>query len=101
MDIAVASAGVSVVLDDTGTKFVKARISLGAVGPTPLLVSDAAQALVGREVSPEAIEAAAAMARMAAKPITDMRGSAEQRKHLSGVLTRRALEIAIERARKV
>ncbi len=99
MDIAVASAGVVVVLDEDKMRFVGARIALGAVAPTPLFVPEAGAALAGQPVSDEAIEAAAQAAQATARPITDMRGSAEQRKHLSYVMTKRALLKAIERAR--
>jgi carbon-monoxide dehydrogenase medium subunit len=99
MDIAVVSAGVSVQLDAAKTTFVAARIALGAVAPTPLFVPEAGAALVGKPVGVAAIAAAAEAAKAAARPISDMRGSAEQRKHLSAVMTTRALEIAVERAR--
>lgn len=99
MDIAVVGAGASVVLDKAGKTIVSARIALGAVAPTPLYVAEAGAALAGREVSEAAVLQAAESARAAARPITDMRGSAAQRKHLSAVLVRRALEKAIERAR--
>lgn len=99
MDIAVVGCGASVVLGESRGKFVAARVALGAVAPIPLFVSEAGQALVGKEVSDAAIEEAANLAKAAAKPITDMRGSAEQRKHLSAVLTKRALQKAIERAK--
>lgn len=99
MDIAVVGAGASVQLDESRTKFVSARIALGAVAPTPLYVADAGAALVGQPVNAESIATAAKLAQDAAKPITDMRGTAEYRKHMAGVLTRRALEKAIERAK--
>lgn len=99
MDIAVVGAGVSVELDASKTKFVGARIAIGAVAPTPLLVAEAGAALAGQAVSDSAINQAAELAKAAARPISDMRGSAEQRKHLTAVMTRRALEIAIARAR--
>jgi CO/xanthine dehydrogenase FAD-binding subunit len=99
MDIAVTSAGVWVQLDDSKTRFVSARISLGAVAPTPLLVAEAGAALAGQPVEKAVIDRAADLAKAAAKPISDMRGSADQRKHLSAVMTRRALEIAIQRAK--
>ncbi len=99
MDIAVTSAGAVVVLDGDKMRFVGARVALGAVAPTPLFVPEAGAALAGQPVSDEAIEAAARAAQAAARPITDMRGSAEQRKHLSYVMTKRALLKAIERAR--
>jgi CO/xanthine dehydrogenase FAD-binding subunit len=100
MDIAVVSAGVSVQLDANGRNFVSARIALGAVAPTPLYVPEAGAALAGQPVGDAAIERAAELAKAAAKPISDMRGSAAQRKHLSAVMTRRALEIAVARARQ-
>lgn len=99
MDIAVVGAGASVVLSDDRRRLVGARIALGAVAPTPLLIREAEQALAGREPTEEAIAAAAAMAQAAARPIADVRGTAEFRRHLVGVLTRRALRGAIERAR--
>lgn len=99
MDIAVTSAGVSVTLDDDKQTIVKARIAIGAVAPTPLFVAEAGAALVGKAATAEVIEEAAQLAKAAAKPITDMRGTAEHRKHLAYVLTKRALEKAIERAK--
>ena len=98
MDIAVAGAGVSVQLSN-GTVS-SARVALAAVAPTPLLVEEAAAALEGVEPSAENIQAAAEAAREAAKPITDMRGTIEFRKHLCEVLTRRALTTAVERAKE-
>ncbi|MGE5597344.1 MAG: FAD binding domain-containing protein [Hyphomicrobiales bacterium] len=99
MDIAVANAAANVTLSADGNTITAARIAVGAVAPTPLLVSAAADALVGKAPSDEAINAAAAAARAAATPITDMRGSADQRRHLAGVLTARVVRKAIERAR--
>jgi CO/xanthine dehydrogenase FAD-binding subunit len=99
MDIAVAGAGVSVTLDEKGSIFLSARIALAAVAPVPLLVPEAGEWLVGRPVKPENLKAAAHIAQEAARPIDDMRGTAEQRKRLSYVLTRRALEKAAARAR--
>ncbi len=98
MDIAVVGAGASVVLNASGTSFESARIALGAVAPTPLLVSEAGAALAGRAVSEEAIAEAAQVAQAAARPIDDMRGTVAQRRHLAAVLTRRALRKAVERA---
>lgn len=99
MDIAVVGAGVALQLDEGRSKVVAARIALGAVAPTPLYVPEAGAALAGKAISEETIDAAAKAAQAAAKPITDMRGTAEYRKHLSAVLTRRTLAKAIERAR--
>jgi carbon-monoxide dehydrogenase medium subunit len=99
MDIAVAGAGVSVNLSDDGSTIQSARVSLASVAPTPLFVREAGDALAGQAVSDEAIRTASNLARDAAVPITDMRGTIEFRKHLCEVLTRRALNTAIERAR--
>ena len=98
MDIAVVGAGASVVLDDDKTHFVSARIALGAVAPTPLLASAAGAFLSGKSVTRENVKEAARMAQAIAKPITDLRGTAEHRKHLVAVLVERALDKAIERA---
>ena len=99
MDIAVVGAGVSVTLDAAKQTITSARIALAAVAPTPLFAEQASALLAGREVSDEAIDAAAEAAQAIARPISDMRGTAEQRTHLVGVLTRRALNGAIQRVR--
>jgi CO/xanthine dehydrogenase FAD-binding subunit len=99
MDIAVVGVGVSVTLDASGQKFAAARIALGAVAPTPIFAADASAALVGQPVSDETIQKAASIAKGTAKPITDMRGTAEYRVHLVGVLVERAVKFAVARAR--
>lgn len=99
MDIAVVGVGSAVVLSENRSAITAARVSLGAVAPTPLLVEEAAAALVGQPISDTTMAAAAAAASAAARPITDMRGTIEQRRHLAGVLTRRTLQGAIARAR--
>jgi carbon-monoxide dehydrogenase medium subunit len=99
MDIAVVNAAANITLSADGSKFESARIAIGAVAPTPLFVKAAGDALVGQPVSAETIAKAADAARAAAKPITDMRGSAGQRRHLAGVLTQRVINKAVERAR--
>ena len=97
MDIAVVGAGVSVVLDNGSVK--SARVALAAVAPTPLLVKQAGAALVGKPASDATVSEAGELAKAAAKPINDMRGTIEYRKHLCDVLTRRALDAAITRAK--
>jgi len=98
MDIAVVGAGVSIVLDDDKKHFVSARIALGAVAPTPLFASSAGDFLAGQDLTRTNIKEAARMAQAIARPITDLRGTAEHRKHLCAVLVERALDKAIERA---
>ncbi|MFQ5660656.1 MAG: FAD binding domain-containing protein [Gammaproteobacteria bacterium] len=100
MDIAIANAAASVVLNDSGDQFISARIAIGAVAPTPLLVKEAGDFLAGQPVSDAVIHRAAMIARDAARPINDMRGTTEQRRHLVEVLTARALRGAVERARE-
>ncbi|MEE8046231.1 MAG: xanthine dehydrogenase family protein subunit M [Dehalococcoidia bacterium] len=99
MDIAVAGVGVYVILDDSGQNFVSARIALASVGPTPILASEAGDSLAGKPVNDESIAAAAVLARDAATPITDMRGTIEQRRTLVEVLTGRMINKAVERAK--
>jgi len=98
MDIAVAGAGVEVVLENG--KFRSVRIALAAVAPTPLFLREAGEALAGSPVNDASIARAAEIARKSARPITDMRGTADYRSHLCAVLTRRAIETAVQRARE-
>ncbi len=99
MDIAIAGVGASVVLDAAKQTFVSARIALASVGPTPIFAREAGALLAGKPVNEDSIQLAADSAQAVAKPITDMRGTIEQRKHLVKVLTARALRGAIERAK--
>ena len=101
MDIAVVGAGASVQLDENRNNFVSARVSLGAVAPKPLYIAEAGAALAGKPVNAANIEEAAKIAQAAATPITDMRGTAEYRTHLSAVMARLAIEKAVERARGI
>ena len=96
MDIAVAGAGVSITVDESGI-CTAARIAIGAVAPTALLVDAAVKAVVGSQLDQAAIDGAVAAVRAAATPISDKRGTAEYRTHVVGVLVSRA--IAKARAR--
>lgn len=96
MDIAVAGAGVSLTLDESGVCSA-ARVAIGAVGPRAILVSDAGQALIGTTLDEPALQAAAAAASAAASPISDKRGTVEYRRKVVGVLVRRAAAIAKSR----
>jgi len=98
MDIAVVGCGVNLTLDAKG-KCTAARVSLGAVAPTVLLVDKAAKALIGTTVDDAALEKLAAACSAAAKPIDDKRGTVEFRKRIAGVLAKRAAKIALERAK--
>lgn len=98
MDIAVAGAAVRVTLDASGT-CTAARVAIGAVAPTALLVPEAANALVGSRLDEAALTRAAAAASAAARPIDDKRGTAAYRRTVAGVLVKRAAKIAASRVK--
>lgn len=97
LDIAVVGVASQVWLADGVCA--RARVALAAVAPTPVRATAAEQALEGQPLTAEAIERAAGLAVEAARPISDQRGSADFRRHLVRVLTRRTLARALERAR--
>ena len=97
MDIAVVGLGVSLTLKDGVCA--AARVGLGAVAPTVLLVEPAAKALVGSRLDDAALEAAAAACRAACRPIDDKRGTIAYRIKTAGVLLKRTAKIAAERAK--
>lgn len=97
MDIAVVSAGVSLALDTKG-HVKSARVALGAVAPTVLLVKQAAKAIVGTKLDEDTLEKLADACASACDPINDKRGTIAFRKKVSGVLAKRAALIAFERA---
>lgn len=99
MDIAVVGVASFVVLDEAGACR-DVRIVLGAVAPTPLRARGAEELLRGRALSDVAIEEAARRASEEAKPISDIRASAEYRRHLVSVLTRRTLRRALADVQK-
>lgn len=98
MDIAVVGAGAWVRLDASGKKIDAARVALGAVAPTPLFAAVASSFLSGKPATEETFKQAGELAKKIAQPISDMRGPAEYRVHLVGVLVVRALTKAVERA---
>ncbi len=98
MDIAVVGAGVCLTIDDKGT-CTAARVALGAVAPTQVLVEDGAAALIGTTVDSAALDKLAAAARAACNPIDDKRGTVDYRKKVAGVLAMRAAQQALERAK--
>jgi xanthine dehydrogenase FAD-binding subunit len=100
MDISVAGAAAWVQIDDAGDRFVTGRVALAAVAPTPLAVPAVESVLAKQPVNDGTLVAAAVIAQEAARPITDMRGTVEYRRQIVGVLVRRALEVAVERARQ-
>ena len=97
MDIAVVGVAVNVALDASGV-CKDARIVLGAVAPTAILVPEAAAILVGSRLDGDALRRLDAAARRACKPIDDKRGTVEFRTRVAGVLARRAAGLAFQRA---
>ena len=99
MDIAVVGAGVSVTLGDDGN-IAAARVALGAVAARPLLVQEAADAIIGSSLDDAALERLDAAAQAACQPINDKRGTIEFRTKVAGVMARRTAAIALDRARQ-
>jgi len=97
MDIAVVSAGVCLKLGKSGV-IKSARVALGAVASTVLLVDAAAEAIIGTTLDDAALRALASACEAACKPIDDKRGTIEFRTEVAGVLARRAAAIAYQRA---
>lgn len=97
MDIAVVNAAAYLTFE--GDVVTEARLALGAVAPTPLSIDDVARALVGTRLEDTAIEGASQAAAEASRPISDMRGTESQRRHLAGVLIGRVIRKAAARAR--
>ncbi len=97
MDIAVVSAGINLVLDAKGV-IKDARVALGAVAATVMLVPAAAKALIGSKLDAAALDKLAAACSAACRPIDDKRGTIEFRTKVAGVLARRAAQLAYTRA---
>ncbi|MFM8745698.1 MAG: FAD binding domain-containing protein [Aestuariivirga sp.] len=97
MDIAVVSAGVNVTIDAKGV-ITEARVALGAVAPTVLLVAAAAKAIIGTKLDDAALEKLGEAASAACRPIDDKRGTVEFRVKVAAVLAKRAAKIAYKRA---
>jgi len=100
MDIAVVGCGVCVTLDAKGV-CTAAKVSLGAVAPTPLVVQGAADALIGHTLDDATLAKLDSAAQAVCKPINDKRGTIEYRTKVAGVLARRAAAIAFQRAQGI
>jgi CO/xanthine dehydrogenase FAD-binding subunit len=98
MDIAVVGVGVSLTLDEGGT-CTAARLALGAVAETVILVPEAAAILIGSTLDTTRMDELARAASDACRPVDDKRGTIEFRTKVAGVLARRVTELAFERAR--
>src|SRR3954452_21744604 len=99
MDIAVVGCGVSLTMKNGICT--AARVGLGAVAPTPLLVEAAAKALIGSKLDDAALNAAAAACSAACRPIDDKRGTITYRTKVAGVLLKRTTAIAAQRAKGI
>lgn len=100
MDIAVVGVGAWLRLDASGKNVADARLGIAAVAPTPLAATQAAHWLIGKPATVESFSEAGRLGRTIATPISDMRGPAEYRLHLIGVIAQRALSEAAERAKQ-
>src|SRR5262249_49837706 len=96
-DWAVTAAGASLPLD--GAAIAAARIGLTAVNPDPAALAELSAALVGRPATDETFAEAGRLAAAACDPVTDVRGTAEYKRHLASELTIRTLRTAAERVR--
>jgi len=99
MDIAVVGVAAWVQLDPRRRQIVDARLALGAVGPTPIVAERAARGVIGLPADQDACLRAEALVVEEVRPISDVRGTEAQRRYISGVLARRALWGAIQRAK--
>lgn len=97
MDIAVVGVGINLSLDKSG-KCDFARVALGAVAPTALLVQQAANTLIGTLVDETALTNLSTAVMQACRPIDDKRGTAEYRTKVAGVLAKRTALVALNRA---
>jgi len=98
LEISLVNVAAFISLDGPGGSIEKARIVLGSVGPTPIRAKSAEEVLRGQSPSDALLARAAEAASADAQPIDDFRGSAEYRRDMVGVLTRRALTAALDRA---
>ena len=95
VDLAFASLAVQLRLGADGETCEEVRIAAGAVAPTPVRLSKVEALLVGERITPGLLHRAYELARDEVRPITDLRATADHRRHISGVLCRRAVERAL------
>jgi CO/xanthine dehydrogenase FAD-binding subunit len=95
-DIAIANAAALVVMERKRCR--KCRIAAGAVAPVPLRLKKVEVLLEGNEVDAELLDEAARLTAKEVQPITDVRSTEEYRRHISGVLVKKAIQQAVERA---
>lgn len=98
MDIATLGVASVVSVENRGRVCRDARIALGAVAPTPIRAYAAEDLLRGQTITDELLQAAAQEAQRCATPIDDVRGSADHRRDMVGILVERTLKQAISTA---
>jgi carbon-monoxide dehydrogenase medium subunit len=98
VEMELATVGAAVTLVRAGSACARVRIALAAVAPTPMRARAAEALLTGRPPHAERVAAAAAAAADEARPIGDVRGSADYRRRMVVVLVRRAFEQAWARS---
>ena len=92
-----AVVGVAAMVEMDGEVVKDAKIALGAVAPTPFRVKNAERSLRGKSLDESILEEVAQMASLEAKPIDDVRSSADYRRKLIYVLAKRAIKGAINK----
>jgi CO/xanthine dehydrogenase FAD-binding subunit len=90
--MAISVASIALLMEMERGKCSKARISLGAVAPTPVRGYRTEEKLMGRDVTKELIEACCDEIKKEIRPITDIRASAEYRREMASVLLRRLIQ---------
>jgi len=94
-DIAIANAAVLLVME--GKTCRKCRVAAGAVAPVPLRLRKVEALLEGRKIDQDFGNEAGNTAGKEVQPITDVRSTEEYRRHISGVLVKKAIQKAMER----
>ena len=95
MDIAVVGCGVNISLENDICTH--ARVSLGAVAPTPLLIKEASDIMIGSKLDDDTLDRVSKICMDACNPINDKRGTVDYRTKVAGDLAKRATKLAAER----
>jgi carbon-monoxide dehydrogenase medium subunit len=99
MDIAVVGCGVNITMENGICT--NARVSLGAVAPTPLLINEASEIMVGTDINSDIIQRVSKICMEACNPINDKRGTIDYRTKVAGVLFKRTVLTAIDRIKGI
>ena len=96
MEISIVCVAARLTLAPDSERCQTARIALGSVAPTPVRAREAERILEGERLTPALLQEAAHLAVQATAPISDVRASAQYRRHLTGVMVRQALEQCLQ-----